>query len=582
MRDDVISLRRAGASGRQIRDSLGIGGSTLAKAVEGVPPPAWTRRPRAKPELRARARELRAQGKAYNEIAAELGVSKSSVSVWVRDMQPIESQEIRRRKAAAAYRYWEIERHRRETRRDEEVRSAATAFGAVSSRSLVIAGAVAYWCEGSKNKSGQGAGRVSFVNSDPGLIRLFLRFLHDAGIGPERLTFRVMIHESSDVAAAERFWQDATGADHSRFHKPTIKAANAVTNRKNIGDSYHGCLAISALGSADLYDKIEGCIRGIKATLGESRGTVTGFSATQPPVSGDGGKTVSSRTTPGALQLRQRAVALRLAGKSRREIRHILRIRSNETLNDALRGVPPPSWLAGGGSGPAYAENRRAAAAGVDRYWQQERQRREAGREASRAAAAARIGELSIGEILAAGAVAYWCEGTKSKSYRRSEEVIFVNSDPGLIAFFLHFLAKIGIDSGRLVFRVLIHQSADVAAAEQFWLGVTGASTGQFRRATLKRHEPRTARRHAGSGYRGCLTVYVKHGASLYRTIEGIMRAVTESCQTPSGNWVLQSSSAPGGGFEPPSQQDQNLASCLIRPSGNGETSARLSARVTP
>lgn len=33
-----------------------------------------------------RARELRAQGWTYNEIVAELGVSKSSVSLWCRDV----------------------------------------------------------------------------------------------------------------------------------------------------------------------------------------------------------------------------------------------------------------------------------------------------------------------------------------------------------------------------------------------------------------------------------------------------------------------------------------------------------------
>lgn len=183
-------LRRAGASSRQIKEILGIGGSTLAKAVAGVPPPAWTLRPRAKDELRAQARVLRAQGKTYNEIVAEIGVSKSSISVWVRDMPPLDQGELRRRKAEASRRYWEKERHRRETQREVEVESLAGAFGTLTARELMIVGTVAYWCEGSKSKSGRGTGRVSFVNSDPGLIRLFLSFLKDAGIGPELLSFR--------------------------------------------------------------------------------------------------------------------------------------------------------------------------------------------------------------------------------------------------------------------------------------------------------------------------------------------------------------------------------------------------------
>jgi hypothetical protein len=74
LREQAIALRRAGKSRREIREILGIGSNeTLGKALRGEPPPEWTRRPRAKDERHARARELRAQGRTYNEIAAELG-----------------------------------------------------------------------------------------------------------------------------------------------------------------------------------------------------------------------------------------------------------------------------------------------------------------------------------------------------------------------------------------------------------------------------------------------------------------------------------------------------------------------------
>ena len=83
----AIALRRAGHSLREIKQILGIGSNqTLHEALRGEPPPEWTRRPRAKDDLHARARELRAQGLDYDDIAAALGVSKSSVSLWVRDM----------------------------------------------------------------------------------------------------------------------------------------------------------------------------------------------------------------------------------------------------------------------------------------------------------------------------------------------------------------------------------------------------------------------------------------------------------------------------------------------------------------
>jgi hypothetical protein len=42
--------------------------------------------------------------------------------------------------------------------------------------------------------------------------------------------------------------------------------------------------------------------------------------------------------------IREQATALRLAGKSRREIKELLGPVSNRTLDEALRGTPPPEW----------------------------------------------------------------------------------------------------------------------------------------------------------------------------------------------------------------------------------------------
>jgi hypothetical protein len=124
--------------------------------------------------------------------------------------------------------------------------------------------------------------------------------------------------------------------------------------------------------------------------------------------------------------LREQAVRLRREGKSRREIKKILGFIGNSTLNQLLRDEPLPPERAG----PDYAESKARAAEGVRRYWAAEHPAREAVRAAISAAAAAQFGELTDREIIVAGAIAYWCEGAKSKTYRIDEQVRFVNSDP--------------------------------------------------------------------------------------------------------------------------------------------------------
>jgi len=266
LRDRAIALRRAGRSRREIKEMLGItSNSTLNTVLTGEPPPAWTRRPNAKDALRAKARSLREQGLDYDRIAAELGVAKSSVSNWVRDLpwpERLSYEECRKRAVEGVRRYWESERPIREAKREADRVAAAAEIGALSSRELLIAGAIAYWCEGSKRKPHRPQERVAFINGDPGLVDLFLRFLDAAGVDRRQVRYRLYIHESANVDAAQGFWIAVTAADPAQFHRPTLKRHAPRTIRKNVGDAYHGCLCIDVHQSADLYRRIEGWVRG--------------------------------------------------------------------------------------------------------------------------------------------------------------------------------------------------------------------------------------------------------------------------------------------------------------------------------
>jgi hypothetical protein len=223
------------------------------------------------------------------------------------------------------------------------------------------------------------------------------------------------------------------------------------------------------------------------------------------------------RTKNELARLREQALGLRQAGKSRREIREALGFIGNSTLNQILQGEPLPPERAG----PGYAESRQRAAAGVQRYWAAERAAREAARAAISAAAAAQVGELTDREITIGGAIAYWCEGAKSKPYRTDERVRFINSDPALIRFFVKFLDKAGVSRQRLRYCVHIHESADVETATRYWADVVGAAPDQFVPPVIKRHTPRVSRTGDNTGYHGCLQGSVAKSSGLYREISG-------------------------------------------------------------
>ena len=169
---------------------------------------------RGKVEERQRARSLRARSWTLLEIATELGVSKSSVSAWVRDVDfepkprnrghPAGPKHPMRLKKEA-----ELERCRTEA--DEWVGTIAERDIALEMFALAL-----YAGEGGKTD-----GSIIFANSDPVLVRLFLKWLRTRfDIEESRLRMGLYLHADLDLDAAQRFWSEVTGVPKAQFQKP--------------------------------------------------------------------------------------------------------------------------------------------------------------------------------------------------------------------------------------------------------------------------------------------------------------------------------------------------------------------------
>ncbi|MEU9555437.1 hypothetical protein [Streptomyces fumanus] len=265
LREKAIALRRSGHSLRQIRDELKVyNNDLLNRLVKGEPPPEWTRRPNAKDDLRARARELRLQGWTYDRIQMELGCSKSSVSLWVRDLPaPERRSRTREESSAIAKKGWQARLRVREEERQRTRRRAEEETRGMADRELFFAGVALYWAEGSKSKPYSRRERVTFVNSDPNVISVFLAWLALLEVDPASLRFAVQIHETADVAAAEAFWAEHVGIKSDDLLKTSLKRHNPITNRKNTDQEYRGCLRVDVRDGAELYRRIEGWWYGI-------------------------------------------------------------------------------------------------------------------------------------------------------------------------------------------------------------------------------------------------------------------------------------------------------------------------------
>ncbi|MFE2019277.1 hypothetical protein ACFW9O_14710 [Streptomyces sp. NPDC059499] len=265
LREQAIALRREGLSRRQIRDRLLVDNNDILNLLlEGEPAPEWTKRPNAKDDLRAKARELRLQGMTYDAIQVELGCSKGSISLWVRDLpKPERSRSAVEQARLAGRMRWDHELAVRDAERQRTKLTAKEEIGALADRDLFLVGVALYWAEGTKDKPYDRRENVTFINSDPGVIQTYQAWLTLLGITPDRLSYRLSIHESADVETAKLYWAALVGVDVSVFQKTSLKKHNPRTVRKNVGEDYRGCLVVRVTQGAELYRRVEGWWHGI-------------------------------------------------------------------------------------------------------------------------------------------------------------------------------------------------------------------------------------------------------------------------------------------------------------------------------
>jgi len=268
LRDEARRMRRDDElSVAEIQRRLGVTKHALTSWLTGIPAPEWTRRPNAKDELRSRALDLRADGWSVNDIALELGIAKSTAYLWVKHL-PLDPDAARARGKRDHARImsrarWQGHHEDRDQARAEAIQRQVRAVGAITDRDLLLVGAAVYWCEGTKSKPWRRDERLAFINSDPVLILIFLRFVRLVGVDPAALRVRVSIHESADATAAARWWSERTGIPLDSFARPTLKKHRVTSFRHNQGDDYHGCLILYVRRSRELYWQVEGVMQAL-------------------------------------------------------------------------------------------------------------------------------------------------------------------------------------------------------------------------------------------------------------------------------------------------------------------------------
>lgn len=219
----------------------------------------------AKFDKRLDALQLRRKGKSINEIAQCLGVSKSTVSRWCRNIKLTKSQrsfiEKKMRDAGHAGRIKGALKNKagKENRVASALDQAQKTLGKLSKRDRFLLGIGLYWGEGVKADQST----TAFVNSDPRAVEFMKRwFMEHLHVSTDRFNpyiFITLAHQprETDIKA---YWSKMIHLPVNQFRKVIyIRSTQKKVYENN--DLYYGTVALRIRRSTDLKYLIRGLIQ---------------------------------------------------------------------------------------------------------------------------------------------------------------------------------------------------------------------------------------------------------------------------------------------------------------------------------
>jgi len=200
----------------------------------------------------------------YGLISGQLGVSKSTLSNWLKDLPYTPNEQVlsRIKRGQGAYGL------RRRQMRIDEISDLKTQgifeIGKVSKRDLWMIGLGLWIGEGSKTME-----QIRLVNSDPRVVHLFIYWLREiCELEDQNITVAMHLYPDSDELSSIKYWMNITKLPKKQFRKTQIDR-RLDKKRSKLGKTPHGTLHITVASNHNpdkgvrLYRKMMGWISGV-------------------------------------------------------------------------------------------------------------------------------------------------------------------------------------------------------------------------------------------------------------------------------------------------------------------------------
>ncbi|MEK7194963.1 MAG: hypothetical protein AAB667_01770 [Patescibacteria group bacterium] len=214
-----------------------------------------------------KALDLRLQGKSYGEIRKLFGIPKSTLSVWFKNLSLSAGAKniLESKKRKGFLLLGEFNKERTKKIKQENIKITEE-YGlkvkSISERELMLLGAALYWAEGYKNFGKNVRPILSFSNSDPLMIKVFVLFLERIlRVSKDKLKGVILAHPQVKTKAAIDYWSEISGISQNNIH--IYKTLSSASQRKRPSNLLpHGTFQMRINRRQELF-KMLGLIKGI-------------------------------------------------------------------------------------------------------------------------------------------------------------------------------------------------------------------------------------------------------------------------------------------------------------------------------
>ena len=231
---------------------------------------------------RDKAFQLRILGYSYNEIRAKLGTPKSTLRTWFADivLSDKANNRLKTRIREGSYKGLlkrsKMQTHLARQRAAKFREEGEKRISKLSSDDLLIIGTTLYWAEGYKRLQRRfgrelTAHAISFLNSDPEAIRIFVKFLTDIlQVPAQKIRLCMRLYPHINETEAKRYWLKITDLSADCFRKSTFLVTGASKGKRPFNRLPYGTMQVYVNDTNKfhyLLGLINGLINGVKKDL---------------------------------------------------------------------------------------------------------------------------------------------------------------------------------------------------------------------------------------------------------------------------------------------------------------------------